>query len=295
VKIEYLVEFADLAQTLSYVETTERLFLSESALSRHIKTLEEELGVPLFERTSRRVRLTTHGEALLPFAARVTAPWDEYLRILQAGKSKERSTIIVGTNYYASDLVAKFCAKHTGVSVEQVSDSGPKLLSQLLRGEYQFAVLIDPPPDDRIRSMVIAEDSYVAVLPARHALARKKIIDTAKLAGEHFISFRVGTESDLTLRKICRDAGFEPNVIFSADVGSSITQFVRDGLGVSILQRKTIAKHDTSGVAYVDLNPSVQISIRLCWRADADLSKAAQDFRVFAKSEAQAASGRFSE
>ena len=64
-RIEHLAEFVDLARTLSYTQTAQNMLVSESALSRHIRGLEDELGVVLFERISRRVRLSSHGQLLL--------------------------------------------------------------------------------------------------------------------------------------------------------------------------------------------------------------------------------------
>ncbi|MGC3992866.1 MAG: LysR family transcriptional regulator [Propionicimonas sp.] len=286
-RVEYLAELADLAETLSYAETAERNLLSESSLSRHIKALEDELGVTLFERTSRRVRLTRQGEQLLPYARQIRQLWSEYQHALRDSKSADRASVTIASNYYIGDLVSAFCAHHPDVAVRQLAqdNTSAQLLSLVGRGECQFAVAIDPPPTDEVDSIIITVDSYVAVLPESHPLAGAESISPAQLAGDHFISFKVDTEGDRKIRDICRGAGFQPNIIFSADVGSAIAQFVKDGLGVTFLQSNTIAKMDPRGVVCVALEPPTQISVRLCWKARTPLPAPALAFLTYVRAQ----------
>ncbi|MDR1824675.1 MAG: LysR family transcriptional regulator [Bifidobacteriaceae bacterium] len=287
-KIEYLVEFADLADSLSYTETARRLWLTESSLSRHIKSIEEELGVALFERTSRRVRLSPYGQALVPHARQIAGLWEAYLKDLRAAKARDTSTVLIASNYYINDLVAYFCAKNPGMSVRQVQrdDSTAALLAMLDRGECQIvAVIADEVPAEQVESLVLATDTYVAVLPAGHPLAGATAIRPEDLAGEHFISFKLDTEGDRQIKAICRRASFEPNVIMTADVGSAAARFVRDGLGVTFLQSKTIAKMDVSGVACLPLAPPVGITVRLGWKLDTPLPPAAQAFLAYVRAQ----------
>ncbi|MGC3955253.1 MAG: LysR family transcriptional regulator [Propionicimonas sp.] len=287
-RVEYLAELADLAETLSYAATAERHLLSESSLSRHIKALEDELGVTLFERTSRRVRLTRAGEQLLPYAQQISQLWNDYQLALRASKAADRSSVSIASNYYINDLISAFCAHHPDVAVRQLAndDSSTQVLSLLARGECQFAVVIDPPAIDAgIESIIMTVDSFVAVLPENHRLASRPNLAPVELAGDHFISFKVNTEGDRRIREICRNAGFEPNIIFSADVGSSIAQFVRDGLGVTLLQRKTLGKMNHHGVARVPLEPPVQISVRLCWKGGKPLAGPARAFLDYVRAQ----------
>ena len=77
-ELNYLREFVALAQTCHYQETADRLFISQPSLSKHIKTMEAELGAELFKRTSRRVELSEFGRAFLPYAQRIAAVQEEY-------------------------------------------------------------------------------------------------------------------------------------------------------------------------------------------------------------------------
>ena len=281
-QIEYLAEFVDLAETLSYQETARRCLVSESALSRHIKGLEADLGVTLFRRTSRRVRLSPDGALLLPHARAISAQWLSYRQQAQQAGSR----ITIAGNYYVSDLIASFCAQEPGVSVVEIAGGTPtdQLLPVLSRGDCQFAVLADPPElDNRYGWLLLAEDRYVAVLPVDHPLSGKPAISPSDLAGEQFISLGLDTDGDRRIKQICRSAGFEPNVTFSAAVGSSVARFVRDGSGVSFLHKGTITKMDPEGVVLVELSPPAEVSAVLCWDRTVPMSAAAQLFLSFAR------------
>ena len=281
-RIEHLGEFLDLAETLSYVETARRMLVSESTLSRHIKALEEDLGVVLFERTSRRVRLSSQGELLLPYARAMHGSWTAYMQELRSSKL----ALTIASNYFIGDIIAQFLTAHPDMPVRQVAQGEPnrQLLDMVGRGECQFAVIIGPPPlEDNLDSIVLAHDSYVAALPENHPLAGQAAIDPARLADDHFISFRHGTQGDLNVRSICYAAGFEPNIITSAEVGSSAAQFVRDGLGVTFLLKNTIAKMLTRGVAFVELSPPVAVTAVLCWDKGTPAPAAARAFLDFVR------------
>ena len=267
-RIEHLLEFVDLAETLSYTETARNVLVSESALSRHIKALEQDLGVVLFERTSRRVRLSEQGKQLLPHARAIQASWAAYGKELRSSRAEAGTVVTIGTNYYIGDLIAQFLSTHPRITIQQSSqgDTSSALLGLLDGGDCQFVVVTDPERlGEHVASLTLATDSFVAVLPTTHRLARERAIDPSRLAGEHFISFRSGTDGDRRIKAICRTAGFEPEIILSAEVGSSLAQLVRDGLGVTFLHRRSITKMQMPGVACVELSPPVSTTAVLCW------------------------------
>jgi len=135
---------------------------------------------------------------------------------------------------------------------------------------------------------VIARDSFVAALPKTHRLARRTVIDPRRLADEPFISFRPGSVGDQWVRTIGRSAGFEPNLILTSEVGSSIAQLIGDGLGVTFLQKNTIGKMLTHDVTFVELDPPVELTAALCWDGRKPQSSAAREFREFVLARAAA-------
>ncbi len=283
-QIEYLDEFLDLAESLSYGATAERFLISESSLSRHIRALERELGAELFERTARRVRLTAAGEAVVPLARSVSSAWQECRQQARQGQAKVQQTIVLGSSYYVNDLVARFCVAHQEITVRQTQagDATAVLREQLDRGEAQFIVTIeDLDHSGDLRHIVLSEDRYEAVLPEGHRLAGCSRLAVKDLAGESFISFVRDSQGDRALKRICRAAGFEPNILFSAEVGTTIAQFVHEGLGVSLLHAETLAKLPTAPVVRIPLEPDTTFAVRLFWNGSVPLTPAARTFLEF--------------
>ncbi|MCD8231072.1 MAG: LysR family transcriptional regulator [Clostridiales bacterium] len=95
--IDYFREFIVLADCGSYIEASERLFIGQSSLSKHIMSMEKELGVPLFERTSRKVILTRFGELMIPYANRIVQAQFDYRHALQTEQESTRGRITIGT------------------------------------------------------------------------------------------------------------------------------------------------------------------------------------------------------
>ncbi len=95
--INYLREFLVLAQTSNFVEAANALYSSQSTLSKHIKNMELELGVRLFDRTSRKFEITKFGELLLPYARQIVELQDKYTTVLQSSLATDQGTVTLGS------------------------------------------------------------------------------------------------------------------------------------------------------------------------------------------------------
>ena len=95
-ELRYIREFLSLAETESFFETSERMFVTTSSLSRHIKTLEEELGVPLFDRSTRKVSLNRQGKLFLPFAREFARIDQECTQAFEAARKEAHGSLSIG-------------------------------------------------------------------------------------------------------------------------------------------------------------------------------------------------------
>lgn len=134
--INHLKEFTVLAETKNYWEAAYRLFLNQSTLSKHIKSMESELGVPLFTRTTRKVELTDFGEALLPYARAVTRLHFEYSAKLMQMQNHQKGLISIGSlpamaQYHITDLLLDFQRDYPESKIK-ITEDDPKILSELL-------------------------------------------------------------------------------------------------------------------------------------------------------------------
>lgn len=283
--LQYLEEFVLLAEVKNYTEVADQLNVSDSSLSRHIKALEAELGVPLFARTSRTVHLNAYGQIYLAYAKQIVNLQRRAAHDLHKAKERNDNTVLIGTNYYVDDLLVAFHHFDKSILVNPVGDTeGPgEILDMLRLGLCELALVVSLPETDRETLEVtdLGSDQYVVVLHRNHPLTHRSSLALSELAEEPFVSFRSGSYSDNRLKSLCREAGFEPNIISNANVGSAVASLVNMELGVSILFKNSIAKTGPEGMVYVDLEPPIVTRISLCHLRAAPLSRAAQRFKDF--------------
>jgi DNA-binding transcriptional LysR family regulator len=281
---DIFLEFSVLAEIESYNEAADQLLISESALSRHIQGLEDELGVRLFDRTSRKVRINKYGKIFLPYAQRFIAMQHEYFHDIEKVK-KGKETVFICSSYYIDDFLFKFHSLNNSMAVTHVnsdnnnSDKWPYLLR---RGVCELAFVTDPVDGNNEFTVVPFEtDCYVAVLPKSHSFATRKSLPLSELSDEKFISFKENSHSDSQLKKLCRGSGFDPKISFNTDTGSAIASFVKNGMGVSILLKKTLSKMNVTGVTLVNIEPKAVIHVCICHLKAAVLSRGAKSLLQF--------------
>ncbi|MDR3337619.1 MAG: LysR family transcriptional regulator [Treponema sp.] len=280
---EFFLEFTVLADFESYGEAADQLLMSESALSRHIRALEDELGVRLFDRTSRKVRINEYGKIFLPYARQFITMQHQYSRDLQRARHG-KETVFIYSFYYIDDFLFKFHVFDDSISIISINEGSifSKWQDLLRLGSCELAFAINPDDNDNEFTLIPFEtDRYVIVLPASHPLAARKSLLLSELSEESFISF-TDIRSDRQLKELCRKSGFEPKIVFNTGPGSAIASFVSDGMGISILQKKSLSKMNAHGVAIVDLEPRESINVCICYPKAAKLAEGAKRLLQFA-------------
>lgn len=138
----YLREFICLAEVQNYLEAADMLYISQSTLSRHIQSLEESLGVPLFIRTTRSVALSEFGQIFLPYARKLTAVESEGLKAIHRKKHTPDTlnigSVSVMTQYNISGVLAEFQKTHPHLTMHITENTLPLLKKQLTTGECDF-------------------------------------------------------------------------------------------------------------------------------------------------------------
>lgn len=180
----YYREFIVLCDVLNYAEAADRLSLSESSLSRHIKAMESELGVQLFERTTRSIKLTSYGHIVLHYAKKIVELEGNCISSINAARQKEKNTIRVCTTYYIDDLLTCFRRKHNEVVIKNLrtDENIGTMLNMLRAGEADVAFIDEEIADDDLITETYTQDSYVAILPLNHPLAGRTRIGLKELA-----------------------------------------------------------------------------------------------------------------
>ncbi len=268
-------EFLVLAKTRNYLEASEQLNISQSTLSKHIQALERELGVTLFDRSTRRVSLSDDGITFLPFAERIVRVDYELHAAFAKGLPSHKKTLAIGSipvmsPYGITKLLATFERTHPGVSLRIVEGDATRLKQQMRAGELELAFIRewdwsveDDEGDEDFQAADFASDDMVAALPLTHPLAGAGKIKLSDLASEDFLLLPEGSVMYALCLDACQQAGFTPNVRYNGSRADNIIDLVANGMGVSLLMRKP-ASHIADGrVALVDIEPTVTTYVKL--------------------------------
>jgi DNA-binding transcriptional LysR family regulator len=290
-EINHLREFVVLAETGNFLEAADLLYISQSSLSKHIKNIEEEFGVPLFDRTTRKVRISKYGQLLLPYARQIVELHDQYTASLQSSLEIDRDALTVGSipalaQYNIIDIFVNF-KKSRPQSTLNVLQAGSEELKEMLRQkkcDLAFIRFTDEVDDDLVKKPY-AVDTLVAVLPTTHPLARQKTIPLQMLANEDFLLIEKHTYLYRLCVNACKQSGFEPKIAFTDHKVGILVDLVTKGMGVALLMRKLALYAFNPNIAILDISPSVTTEISLCYLKGVELSDAAKHFVLCAGSQ----------
>jgi DNA-binding transcriptional LysR family regulator len=286
-QLRYLVA---LAEERNFTRAAAREHVAQPALSQQIRRLEEELGLALVDRTTRRVAITDAGEALLARARRVLSELESAHAELQRLRGVHTGHLTVGTIHTMGPVdvslaLAIFHQRHPGVELTVREQSSEELAEMLRVDELDLAFLS---VTERIESeglglhQLISEE-LVVILPPSHTLAKRRRVRMAELADEHFIAYREGARLRELLEAAGRHAGFEPSVKLESNESQRIRRLVARGLGLAILPRSD-AEEPGAEVAVARLvDPALTRDITLAWREGRRHPPAAAEFLELAR------------
>ncbi|QIG42032.1 LysR family transcriptional regulator [Nocardioides anomalus] len=274
-ELRHLRAFLAVADERHFGRAAERLHLAQPALSQQVKQLEREVGLALFERTTRRVELSEAGHRFEPHARSVLAAVEHAsadLALLADGRAGRVAVGFIGTATYdvlprvAREVRDRLPDVELDLHGELLS---PALVDRLVAGQLDLAILR---PDGITRPDVLIRDlrreRLVAVLPAQHPLARRRRLDLADLAEEAFVVHPAGDRSSMHghVLAACARAGFRPTSTIEVSETATLAVFVAAGLGVALVP-EPVRSLALAGVAYVPLADPPEVRLALASRA----------------------------
>jgi len=275
VELRHLRYFVAVAEERHFGRAAERLKIAQPPLSRQIQDLEAELGVRLFDRSRRKVELTPAGAALLENARGVFNALELAVRETKRAARGERGRIAIGyptSLAYSglSELLRAFRAKFPDVEVA-LSELSPQAQIDALRaGRLDVGFVRAVRDEPGLSSILLRREPLVIALPADHALAPRKRIQLASLAGEPFVFFprsRSPAFFDHVMR-LCHAAGFTPHIAQEAQQ-LDVVSLVSAGFGVSIVP-SSLRHVRRAGVVYRSIAGNPKTDLRVAWRKDND-------------------------
>ncbi|RNB89654.1 LysR family transcriptional regulator [Brevibacillus fluminis] len=232
--------FKTIVESGSFSKASEQLFIAQPALTKTIQRLEKKLGVTLFERTNRIIRLTDEGQLFYETAVTMLQRMRELKIQLEdmnehvKGHLKIGLPQIIGTFFFPQ--VAKvFSKKYTEVTLEIVEEGGLSIEKLVEKGEVDVAFVVIPTQSNELEEKLIFEASFVACLPINHVLKDEQQISLEQLKQDDWIMF----DHTFALRQVvldsCRKEQFVPSIAYSTTQWDLLMELIRKELGVAIV------------------------------------------------------------
>jgi DNA-binding transcriptional LysR family regulator len=269
--------FVTVAQELHFGKAAERLEITQPALSKQIRVLETELGIQLFTRTKRTVKLTKAGEIFLSEARQLLQQADRAIKLAQRTALGEVGRLTIGftaTAIYTvlPELIGRFRVHYPQVELEMLELCTEDQVTALNRSEIDLGFL-HPPIDARgLEIYPILAEEFVAVLPKQHYLLFKQSLSLEDLAQESFILHPRSEGPFLydEFLKLCHQAEFKPQIV--KEVGSHQTRIclVAAGMGITFIPTGLQILVSQDVVCKPIENLSLQLEFAAVWRSFVD-------------------------
>jgi DNA-binding transcriptional LysR family regulator len=279
-----LRQFAAVARTEHLTRAADQLGVPQPTLSRTIAHIEEDLGVPLFTRPGRSIKLTRHGRLLSDTAERALALLQATLDQLTGEADPEHGRIALaflptlGTDVVPR-LLRDFRSGHPEIRFALVQDNSSVMLEKLLAGEVDMCLTVPVPTAQGVEAASLEEQRVDLFVPSGHRLARRRTIRLAEAAAEDFICTTPGHGLRIITDELCNAAGFTPRIVFEGEQVATIRGLVGAGLGVALLPADP---EPDPGVARIRITqPKAARMVCLTWMADRELTAPAAAFREF--------------
>ncbi|MFJ8088424.1 LysR family transcriptional regulator [Lysinibacillus sp. NPDC095746] len=245
-ELRQLRYFVEVAEREHISEAAEHLHVAQSAISRQIANLEDELGTPLFERVGRNVKLTPIGRIFLEHTITALKAIDFAAKQVEEYLDPAKGTIKIGfptslASYVLPTVISAFKREYPDLQFQLRQGSYRFLIDAVKNRELNLAFLGPlPPKNESIHSTILFTENIAALLPAKHPLAKKESIQLADLRNDLFVLFPDGYILHKVAMDACRAAGFSPNVISEGEDLDALKGLVAAGIGVSLLPENSL-------------------------------------------------------
>lgn len=282
VSLHTLRLFLRVAETRSFSEASRTENVSQPALSRSIRMLEDQLGIRLFDRDTRNVALTSAGLMLQPIAERLISDYDAAFSDLAQSISGERGHVTIGVLPSIAagllpNVLARFQAERPHVDVK-VEDTLSDALSELLQvRRIDFAIGIEPDADRRLEFQPLFSDEFVLVVRRGDPLDMREPLPWAELKGQRFIGMAAASSVRRTTDIAFARADISHCPLYECAHISTVGGLIRAGLGVSALPASTLPMMGSTDVSSRPLiNPTISRKIGIVTLRSRTLSPSAE-------------------
>ncbi|MFC5560138.1 LysR family transcriptional regulator [Ureibacillus thermophilus] len=290
-ELRQLRYFVEVAEREHISDAAEHLHVAQSAVSRQIANLEEELGTALFERVGRNVKLTPIGKIFLEHAITALNAIDYAVKQVEEYLDPQRGSIKIGfptslASYVLPTVISAFKKEYPDVSFHLRQGSYRYLIEAVKNRELNLAFLGPVPrKDESINSMILFNENICALLPANHRLAKRDKIHLDELRNDNFVLFPEGYILHKVVVDACKSAGFLPKVTSEGEDMDALKGMVAAGIGVTLLPESSF--YDSTPRLTIKMkidNPNITRNVGIIYPSNRELAPSEQVFIKFVNS-----------
>lgn len=272
--------FLAVARLEHVTEAARSLHVTQSSLSKTIQRLEEDLGVPLFDRTGRKLRLNEFGRRFLRRAERALFELEQGKQEISDLSSPEHGTLelAVTTASTLPNILREFRKKRPYIQFHVQMLTTKEMVTLLHRGEVDFCLSSPPIQGDDIECQIVFIDPILIAVPKGHRLADRSSVSLTELRDEWFVGVKRGYGTRDLLDSVCKSVGFVPKYVYEGDEPARLSALVEAEIGIAFIP--STARNSQEHITYLQVeNHELVREIALLWHKNRYISRAALEFR----------------
>jgi len=290
-ELQQLKYFREVAEREHVTRAAEKLFVSQSAISRAVTQLEGELGVPLFYRQGRAVVLSPYGRLFLEHVSQALSILEDGKRLLSEQTGEESGSVSLGFLHslgieMVPQLIREYRRKHPRIQFTLlVQRSGEMLMKELVAGSIDLCFSVPGMfGQSDVRWNHLLDEKLFIAMPKTHQLAARRSLNMKELSSEPFLALSPEHTLRIIFDKVCADASFLPKIAFEGMDVATLRGLIGAGLGIALLPP---AAARFAGVVEIKLSQTPIRALGIGWVEDRYLPASAIEFRKFVVSKFQ--------
>ncbi|MFI3213433.1 MAG: LysR family transcriptional regulator [Eubacteriales bacterium] len=279
--IKYFIEVVELK---SFTKAAEKMHVSQPAISKAIRLLEQDINVTLINREAKHFTLTKEGQTFYTNAKKANISIDLELARLQESINIKQEDVIVGVppvigTVYFPKIIAEFKEIHPHINLIMVEKGSNTIKAAIEDGSIDVGAVVTPVKSDKTIINHIIYGEIVVVLNKQHPLADKSAISIKELKNENFLTF---TEDFMMYDKtisVCHEAGFKPEIVLKTSQWDFILEMVSLSQGITLMPRHILERFNTNNLKLLPItSPSIRWNVAIITKKNKYLSNAVNLF-----------------
>ncbi|WP_445667710.1 LysR substrate-binding domain-containing protein [Oceanobacillus sp. FSL W8-0428] len=286
-ELKQLLYFKEVAKHKSITKAAQQIHISQPALSKSIKALEEELEAILIIRTNKKIDLTDAGNMVLEYTKEITGLVDEMKLTLNDLTNFSVGQLNIGLPPFIGSLffpkvMKNFHRSYPNIKLDITEYGGARVVKSVEEGEFELGVAVLPIDEQIFDVYPIVEEEMKLIVHKNHPLASFKEVDVKDLRDEEFIFYH----EDFALNQIVRNhffitAGFEPKILFKSMQWDLMSEMVAANLGIAILPQSICNRLFTKDINIISLKPTILWKLAVITKKGKYISNAGRKFIDF--------------